>query len=253
MRLKNAVGIALAALAFAVSGPAASAAGQGGLPDLKVGAIVSGPNIPFFNKVFGPADLAVVRPQNLYMLKELGGGLKTVLVAITDLPHAPAILHQAKSLGASVIALNLEANPQIQVGQDILGKALNFARAVKKAGFGLVVVPRPTDKGLNLQPWLNVVDGIIIPTQGAQSKEDYGQIVSAILTRIKTASPGLKVWAQVSVNPPNAPDMTAETILRKIAEISRFADGVFVVYAPKNWEKAKTILLKLKNLPAPSE
>ncbi len=94
---------------------------------------------------------------------------------------------------------------------------------------------------------------MILPAQGIQAKEDFGQIVGGIIARIKTTAPTVKVWVQVTVNPPKDGMLTAEAVLAKIAEISSFVDGIFVAYAPKYWETARTVILSLKNITAPAE
>lgn len=247
MRTKTIIGIVLISLVFSGASLAAGKA-PGALLDIKIGAPVLGGNIPFFNKTAGPGDLVVVRPQNLFLLQEITAGVKTVFVGLQDLGHARAILTQAKNLGATVAGLSLEGNPKLEIGQDILAKAIAFAKAAKKAGFAFVLIPRPGEQGFRLQPWLSLVDAVILPAQGAQAKDDFGQIIGPIIARIKAAAPKAQVWVQVTANPPKDGTITAEAILAKIAEVSSLADGIFIVYAPKSWETAKTVILKLKNI-----
>jgi len=251
MRIKIVAGFILAVLCLCGSGTAAPV--PGGLLNIKAGAFVLGDNVPFFNKTAGPGDLVAVRPQNLFLLQEIMSGRKTVVVGLRDLPHARAILTQAKNLGATTVGLSLEGNPARPISQDLLAKAVAFARAAKNAGFGFVLIPRPGEQGFRLQPWLRLVDDVILPAQGIQAKDDFGQIVGGIVARIKTAAPTVKVWVQVTVNPPRDGTLTAEAVLAKIAEISSLADGIFIAYAPKNWPTAKTVILSLKNITAPAE
>jgi len=246
MRIKIAAGFVLAALTLCGSGTAAPV--PGGLLDIKIGAFVLGNNVPFFNKTAGPDDLVVVRPQNLFLLQEITAGRKTVMLGLPDLPHARAILTQAKNLGATAVGLSLEGNPKIEIDRELLAKAIAFAKTAKKAGFGFVLIPRPSAQGFRLQPWLSLVDAVILPGQGAQPKDDFAQIVGGIITRVKAAAPAVKVWVQVTVNPPRDGTLTAEAVLAKIAEISSLVDGIFVAYAPKNWPTAKTVILRLKNI-----
>jgi hypothetical protein len=249
MRLKITAGCVLAALILFGSLFAAAPVPFPPL-DLKVGAPVLGQNVPFFNKVFGPDDLVAVRPQNLFLLQEITAGRKAVLVGLQDLPHARAILTQAKNLGAAVVIVSLEGDPTKAIAQDILARAVSFARTTKKAGFAIAVIPRGGEQGFRLQPWLGFVDAVVIPAQGAQIRPEFAQIVGGIIARIKAAAPKVQAWVQVTANAPKDGALTAEAVLGRIAEISGVADGIFVVYGPRFWDTAKAVLLRLKNIAA---
>lgn len=67
-----------------------------------------------------------------------------------------------------------------------------------------------------------------------------------LVAAIRQARPGLKVWVQVSVNPVENPQITAQEVLEDIYQIANIADGILIYYEPERWEVARQVIEQIR-------
>jgi hypothetical protein len=236
----------LAALAVASTG--APAADLTSLP-LGVG-LGTAASLNFLNAHLRATDYMAARATDLGQLAQVAAAQRFLMLGVDDFPQAASLIGEAGAVGATLVGFNLEG-PLTK--DDLVSQERQVGQLVKAAG--LTYVFGPTETALeeyfaDLAPWADV---IVLQSQRFQTSPDYAATVATLVGKIRAANPAVKVWAQVSVNPPGNRALTAAETLANIGQIAAVVDGVHIFYSPGDpdrWAIAMQVIESLRPAPA---
>lgn len=218
--------------------------------NIPLGVGVTNPeNINFLNSVLREYDVIAVRPHLLNVLDQARTGRKALIFGVKDYNNASTLINKAIEKGASVIGYNLEG-PLIM--EEMIRQEATIYNMVKERG--LTFMSGPTVKNLEkyYREFASYTDIIIVQSQRYQTEENYKEKVNGIVSKIRSANPDVKVWVQVSVNPPGNPYITADEVVSNIREIIDIVDGVWIYYHQSRWNIAKEVIRKLRTADKPA-
>lgn len=199
----------------------------------------------FITKHLHSGDLTFVAPP------EGGGALdpvtsttRCVILRATDFDQAGPLIQWAKQSGVREIAFNADG----ATIQEIVDRQRKLFTMTHAAGLSFTFAPKVTDLESHAREFAPYADTIVIQSQRYQGSFDYAETVRKLIGQVKDANPQVKVWVQVSVNPPYAPKIAGQRVVEQVMEIAARADGVFIFYSPQRWEMTKRVLEALRPL-----
>jgi len=155
------------------------------------------------------------------------------------------LLALAKAKGIILVAYDLEGHLGLSV-DEILAREEMMYNAVSQQNLTFMFGTRQRAIERHYQEFASYTDALVVQTQHYQTLEDYEVIVTDLVAAIRQAKPGLMVWVQVSVNPVENPQITAQEVLEDIYQIADTADGIFIYYEPERWEVARQVIEQIR-------
>ncbi len=192
--------------------------------------------------LLGPEDYLAGGPEVLDALASLPGVKRRLLLKTKYLPRVQALLTEARKSGLDV-ALNLE-------GPFAPAWLAQQARAVagQAHALGLQFTFGPTL--YVLQRWYPVFvpfsDAVVVQFQQGQRYADWLQRVSELVKAIKRTRPDLKVWVQLSLNPPGDYYYSLARVVAQVEQLRGLADGVALYWHPGRAEALLKVLHTLR-------
>lgn len=156
-----------------------------------------------------------------------------------------SLLAQAKAKGILLVAYDLEGHLGLSV-EEILAREAMMYNAVSQQNLTFMFGTRQRAIERHYQEFASYTDALVVQTQHYQTLADYEVIVTDLVADIRQAKPGLMVWVQVSVNPVENPQITAQEVLEDIYQIANTADGIFIYYEPERWEVARQVIEQIR-------
>ena len=155
------------------------------------------------------------------------------------------LLAQAKAKGILLVAYDLEGHLGLSV-EEILAREAMMYNAVSQQNLTFMFGTRQRAIERHYQEFASFTDVLVVQTQHYQTLADYEVIVTDLVADIRQAKPGLMVWVQVSVNPVENPQITAQEVLEDIYQIANIADGILIYYEPERWEVARQVIEQIR-------
>lgn len=190
-----------------------------------------------------PGDLTLVTPP------EGGGSLgpvtsttRCIILRAADFDQAAPIIQWAKANSVGEIAFNAEG----ATVEEIIARQRKLCDAVHREGLSFTFAPKITDLESHAKEIAPYADKIVLQSQRYQGSVDYAETVRGLIAQIKDANPKVKVWVQVSVNPPYAPKIAGQRVVEQVVAIAEKADGVFIFYSPLRWDMTMRVLEALR-------
>ncbi len=200
--------------------------------------------LDFLNKALGPNDIIAYRPQNEGLMSAPTTARKMLVFGDQDYGQAATLIQDAKTMGAALIGFNLEGQ---LTREELLEKAREVGKLVKEADLRYMFGPKVADLEKYFPALSRIANILLFQSQNFQTQPNYKQTLGMAIARIKKMNPNVRVWVQVSVNPPGNRTLTVEQVLKNIAAVADMADGIFLFYNPTRWDVAKDVIIKLRS------
>ncbi|OGO68432.1 MAG: hypothetical protein A2Z49_08415 [Chloroflexi bacterium RBG_19FT_COMBO_56_12] len=201
-------------------------------------------DVAIFNKYAQPQDVIAARPPYLDYLKQVEIGRKMLNFNPKDegTDRGP-VIEQAKAMGVEILGYNLEAALPLD---QYIQKETEAQEAAAQANFFFVFGPTLGNLLKNFDTYVQYADAIIVQSQRFQATADYLEQTSQIISDIRQANPKIEIWVQVSVNPPENPNISPDQVVSEIQSIADQADLIWIFFAPKMAPAMEEVLQKLR-------
>lgn len=234
-----------------------TAGSQQGQPDLEpldvpVGLVLRGPaenEIEFLNQRLRPDDLvlqALFSDQiDLTLLEQITACQKGLGLPASFEGDPSPILAETKSRGILLVAYDLEGHLGLSI-DEIVSREEAMYQIASQHGLTFMFGTRQRAIERHYEEFVSHTDALVLQTQHYQMLSNYQAIVTNLVEDIRQTKPELMIWVQVSVNPDENPQITAEEVLEDIYQIKDIADGIFIYYEPERWEVARQVLEQIR-------
>ena len=208
--------------------------------------------IEFLNQRLLPDDLVLrlmFRDEvDLEILDQITASQKGLGLRASFEGDPSPLLALAKAKGITVVAYDLEGHLGLSA-EETLAREETMYNAVRQQNLTFMFGTRQRLIERYYQKFASYTDVLVVQAQHYQTLADYKVIVTDLVAAIRQARPGLKVWVQVSVNPVENPQITAQEVLEDIYQIADIADGIFIYYEPERWEVARQVIEQIRPSP----
>ncbi len=202
-------------------------------------------NVAFFNRYAGEQDVILARPPLMHLLNDVEIGKKKLLFAPRDEPltDVGTIISEAKAIGITMLGYNLEkALPK----EDLISKEREMQRIAGENDLLFAFGPTLLKLERYYDDFARYADVIILQSQRYQTTEEYEERVEGLIERIRADNPEVKVWVQVSVNPPEKRDVTPDEVLSDIPLVADKADLILIFFRPKTAPVMEEVFKRLR-------
>ncbi|HEC95127.1 MAG TPA: hypothetical protein ENI45_04085 [Thermoplasmatales archaeon] len=200
-------------------------------------------HIGFLNQRMREYDIVAVRPHYIDFLEEIETGQKTLVFGAEDFGNISFLIDEAKERGVQIIGYNLEGPYSME---EMVQQEQTVYQMVKSRNLTFMFGPTLLNLERYYADFTPYTDIIVFQSQHYQTRDNYRDLVVDLICRIKSVNPEVKVWVQVSVNPPESPEITVEEVVANIYGISDVADGVWIYYHSSRWEVTQRVLRILR-------
>jgi hypothetical protein len=200
--------------------------------DIPIGiGIYDAAEISFFNQYALEHDVIAVRQQIIGLLDDIKTGQKMLVVGPKDETSSDLelIITEAKEKGATILGYNLETALE---KEDLITREQRMGKIASEQDMTYAFGPTLRKLMNYHSDFASNADIIILQSQRFQTSNDYEQKVEDLIAKTKSSNPEVKVWVQVSVNPPENRNITAKEVIQNINSISDKADLVWIFFAP---------------------
>ncbi len=181
----------------------------------------------------------------MHLLNDVEIGKKKLLFAPRDEPltDVGTIISEAKAIGITMLGYNLEkALPK----EDLISKEREMQRIAGENDLLFAFGPTLLKLERYYDDFARYADVIILQSQRYQTTEEYEERVEGLIERIRADNPEVKVWVQVSVNPPEKRDVTPDEVLSDIPLVADKADLILIFFRPKTASVMEEVFKRLR-------
>lgn len=212
--------------------------------DLSIGLGVDrSPDLAFLNEKFRENDIAMVRDRNAEVSKEIKKAKRCLVIGSKAAAQASDLSEKVKRFGINQLGYNLEGKLTYEELVNGEKKVLGLAREL---GLEYIFGPGVRQLEKYYKDFALYADIIVLQSQRYQTNADYQQTVTNLIAKIRMANPRVKVWVQVSVNPPGDRGISVERVKQNINSIKDSVDGIFIFYIPSRWPQVKELISWLR-------
>ena len=202
--------------------------------------------LSYFNQCLEPEDQIMFPAEHADAMAKVAKAQKGIMIRGQEFAKAEQIIASGKEKGASHAAFNLEG--PIPVAEIVRQQQAVYTLA-RKAGMSYTFAPTVVNLRQYYKDFVPHADILVLQSQRYQTDADYKELVTGLIANIKKANPRVRVWVQVSVNPPGNRDISAAAVLRCIHDIAGTADGICLFYHPTRWATLQAVMTQLRPLP----
>jgi hypothetical protein len=202
-------------------------------------------NVTVFNRYAREQDVIAARTPFLDLLGDVEIGHKMVLLAPRDEEGTdiPSVIAEAKTKGVTMLGYNLEtALPK----EDLVSKEKEMQSVAGAHGLQYAFAPTLLKLTKHYDDFVRHADIIVLQSQRFQTRGDYEERVEELIAKIRSANPEVKVWVQVSVNPPEKRSVTPDEVIDNIQRIADQADLIWIFFAPKRASVMEEVFKRLR-------
>ena len=202
-------------------------------------------NVAFFNRYAREHDAVFARPPNMDLLNDVKIGQKTLLFAPRDEPltDVETVISKAKAIGATILGYNVET---VLIPEEIVRKEMELQQYAAENDLLYAFGPLLVKLERHYDDFARYADVIVLQSQRYQTTEEYEERVEELIEKIKSVNPEVKVWVQVSVNPPKKRHVTPDEVISDIQLIADKADLIVIYYAPKTAPVMEEVFKRLR-------
>lgn len=180
--------------------------------------------LDFWNQYALPTDFAQSREENISYLIKIHLLMKALeFLDVSDTQHAISL---AKANGINALFFNKEKTQDCLL---LLTDETTAVNQIKQAGLQFIFVPTGFMMRKCYQQYPKMImqtDSIIYQTESIQGvDQSYATDVKTMVQNIKKIKPGIPVWVQVSVNPPENRSLDAQSVISTINSIEDGTSG----------------------------
>ena len=202
-------------------------------------------NVAFFNKYASERDVIGARPPFMDFLDDVDIGKKILVFAPRDEPLTDVgpVVSEAKARGITILGYNLEtALPK----EDLINREMGMQRFASEDDLLYVFGPTLLKLERYYDDFARHADIILLQSQRYQTREEYEERVEKLIEKIRSANPEVKVWVQVSVNPPEKRHVTPDEVISDIQLIADKADLIWIYYRPRTASVMEEVFKRLR-------
>ena len=188
-------------------------------------------------------DHVSAHSEQLALLSKVQNADLVFILRGAEFADAARLIGEAKKVGVRLVGFNLEG----PLGaEELASKEKAVADVVHAAGMTFLFAPTARSLQTGYKSFVGPADAIMVQSQHYETASDYRQTVSALIAKLKAAKPGLKVWVQVTVNPPGDRNIAVDEVLQRVGDLHGIADGVFVFWAPFRRAAGEVVVARLR-------
>ncbi len=224
------------------------------LQNVPIGLVLRGPaenEIEFLNQHLLENDLVLQGlfrgESDLALLDQITACQRGVGLPANFEGDPSPLLAQAKAKGILLVAYDLEGHLGLSI-DEIVARQEAMYGIVSRYDLTFMFGTRMRAIERHYEAFVPYTDAIVVQAQNYQGRDDYQTLVTDLVNAIREAKPGIMVWVQVSVNPTENPQITAQEVLEDIYQITEVADGIFIYYEPERWQVARQVIEQLRPL-----
>lgn len=209
-------------------------------------------NVTVFNRYAREQDVIAARTPFLDLLGDVEIGQKMVFLAPGDEAGTDirSTIAEAKTKGVTMLGYNLEtALPE----EDLVYKEKEMQRVARAHGLVYAFAPTLLKLTKYYDDFVRYADIVILQSQRFQTKKGYEERVEELITAIRSANPRVKVWVQVSVNPPEDRHVTPDEVVSDIQRIADQADLIWIYFTPKRASVMEEVFKRLRQPGGPDK
>lgn len=200
-------------------------------------------HLNFLDAKLSDTDIIGVGPSQMDLLEGIEARKTLLLLTAKDYDNAAAYIAEAKAKGVEFIGYNLETPYSVE-------KMVTLQKIVyditKHHGLTYVFEPSLLNLERHYRHFVPNTDIILLQAQHYQTRENYTEQVAALISKMKRVDPDIEVWVQLSVNPPEKMDISAEEVADDIEDISDIAGCVWIFYYEPRWDAVQEVVAILR-------
>jgi hypothetical protein len=227
-----------------VETPSPGSAEATGFIRLAIG-ISSPESVAIFNKVATEQDVIAARLPYVDLLGEVKTGQKMLVLGPGDEEafELESLIAEVKAKGVSILGYNLEtALPE----GELVDREARMQRLASEGELLYVFGPTLGKLMKHYDSFARHADVLLLQSQRFQAAADYEGQTEALIEKIRAANPGVQVWVQVSVSPPEKGNLTAEQVVHDIQLVADKADLIWVFFSPKTISTMEEVLMQMR-------
>jgi len=181
----------------------------------------------------------------MHLLDDVEVGQKKLVFAPRDEPltDVETVISEAKALGVTMLGYNLEeALPR----EDLISREREMQRIASENDLRYAFGPTLLKLERYYDDFARYADIIVLQSQRYQTTEEYEERLEGLIERIRSANPGVRVWVQVSVNPPAKRDITPDEVISDIQLIADRADLIWIYFVPRTAPVMEEVVKRLR-------
>jgi len=207
--------------------------------DLPIGiGIMDESHLEFLNERMQDGDILAVRPHLMNLLDNVKVGIRTLVFSADYYSEVESLIEDAVDRKVGIIGYNLEGAYTLE---EMIEQEKTVYNLTKQYDILFMFGPTLTKLIKYYKEFVKYTDIILIQAQHLQTMEDLRGKLEEIIHNISTINPDVDIWVQLSVNPPDGRDLTAEEFLEDMNEIEDLIDGIWIFYVNSKWPIVKDV------------
>jgi len=202
-------------------------------------------NVAFFNRYAREQDVIAARSAFMDLLKDVEIGQKMLMLSPRDEPLTDVgpLISEAKAIGITMLGYNLET---ALMREELVGGEIEMQRLANENELSYAFGPTLLKLSQYYDDFARHADILVLQSQRYQTTPEYEATVEELIDKIKSVNPEVKVWVQVSVNPPEKPDVTLEEVIRDIQLVADKADLIWIYFGPNTAPMMEEVFRRLR-------
>lgn len=202
-------------------------------------------NVAFFNRYAREQDVIGARPPYLDLLDDVEVGQRMFFVGGRDEPFTDigSMISEARAIGVTMLGYNLEtALPR----EELTAKEMQLQQIASDNDLVYAFGPTLAKLERYYEDFGRYADVLILQSQRYQTMAEYEEVVEELIERIRSTNPEVKVWVQVSVNPPQKREITPDEVIQHVELIADKADLIWIYFAPQRAPVMEEVFRRLR-------
>ncbi len=200
-------------------------------------------HLDFLNERMKNKDILSVKPPLIDILDEIIVGRKTLVFGANYYPEVETLIEDASQRDVEIIGYNLEGHYTLE---EMIEQEKIVYNLTKQHNLLFMFGPTLTNLVKHYKEFIEWTDIILIQAQHLQTMEDFREKLEGIINNISTVNPNVDIWVQLSINPPENRNLTAEEFLEDMNEIKDIVDGIWIFYTNSRWPVVREILEEVR-------
>lgn len=205
--------------------------------------VVDESHLEFLNERMKDVDILAVKPHLMNLLDEIIVGRKTLVFGADYYSEVEDLIENAVENDVEIIGYNLEGPYAVE---EMIAQEKTVYNLTKQHNLLFMFGPTLTKLIKYYEEFVKYTDIILIQAQHLQTMEDFRVELEEIIHRISAVNPDIGIWVQLSLNPPENRNLSAEEFINDMEEVADLADGIWIFYYDSKWPILMEVLNEIR-------